>query len=1326
MWPITSLLLALALQGVCSETNSNETKEDFPCKVVDGDHVYDLRELASRDYWKYEETLHTGLFESRVMYMSFCHPLRNVPVVCEGENVGVCETKKDDTGSEVPLGSRGQVSATGPVVTEDGWLNYVFESGAKCNKSIHDTTYKTYVHLYCARDTSSETAVPMLMSSPGCERTFAWMTKAACPVKAEITTESCTVKFSNLDYILNLHTLHAEKYYNVSSSKAKYELNICGPVAGGHCGSDAATMCDVTDPSAPVVLGTLEGMDIKWENEALILSYKHQENSVKVMLFCKRTATSPVIDFVEVNNKEVVLSVKTAAVCPPDEAPECVIEDDKGNVYDLRSLRKEQGNWEVVDERDNHKDQLYHINVCGQVNEGRHYHCPPGVIGACQTSFDAMTAHNLGFLTSHPSVNEDGSLTITYTGGDQCQDGKHARSTRINLICNDIEYEPVLVDETSTCEYIFTWLTPAACPRHLKKGTNCLVEDPLYGNVYDLNPLRNQMKDYNVTDGEHDYLINICGPLVSKCKGEGQSGVCQIKGDEQFSGGMATSNITFNDGTLVMNYYGGTGSCAGNNTRSAQIIFLCDQNASGRDGPHFFHEDETCTYHFTWLTMHACPPFSVVDCSVVTENGTIYDLNELSSSTMNEEYSTSAGNKKFVLNVCRSVVHNKESRCPYNAGACVIDLKHKDKALNIGKVHSGPYIEDGNLKIKYSGGDPCGDSTQLSETIIQFNCDKEELYAYPQLVAQEGCKYIFEWNTPIACPMPLIDHTTSAPDTKGNCTAKNDFTGYIFDLNSLKKKMGYEIQDSGKIHLILNVCDEVDTKRCPDKGTGACSYTHDNHTDNVSAGKANANLQYHLGFLSLYYTGGQACGNGEQRSTLISFICGAEDAPDIPVLIHEDLDKCIYYINWYTDLACERRINCFVDTWEQRLDLTPLIRSTGNYEVSNPENPKQKFYLNVCRPLNHIIGLNCRPGSSACLSMSESEALSLGQPITTPQYIYSNEIQMIYSHGSKCLTNSAIGISSRIAFICDLDAGKGSPTYKNVTHDCQYLFEWPTALACENRQDVPDSGPVCQIQFNAAKTNVNLKPLNRPEGYSVKFEDKEYKINVCGAACGESGVCTSDGTSFGLSSKSDLNWDYDKLKLMYYGGDSCSDALSGQRTTIIYFSCNMSVGLGYPVPDPIMRDLECAAIFNWETNLTCIEAIYNMDDSSHNKPINSDPVIPDNESHEAAKPSAEEGNSDSPSADQQQTEPESAYSTVSAAISSVLIVTGIIFVIILVLFKSERGQQVVSSARRFFGMRGYSNITQSRMENSSLISPSSYARVYRVDESDDDLLNVVT
>ncbi|XP_042892798.1 cation-independent mannose-6-phosphate receptor-like [Penaeus japonicus] len=187
-----------------------------------------------------------------------------------------------------------------------------------------------------------------------------------------------------------------------------------------------------------------------------------------------------------------------------------------------------------------------------------------------------MTAHNLGFLTSHPSVNEDGSITIIYTGGDPCQEGKHARSTRINLICNDIEYEPVLVDETATCEYIFTWLTPAACPRHLKQGTNCLVEDPLYGNVYDLNPLRNQMKDYNVTDGEHDYLINICGPLVSKCKGEGQSGVCQVKGDEQFSGGLATSNLTFNDGTLVMNYYGGTGGCAGNNTRSTQIIFLCD------------------------------------------------------------------------------------------------------------------------------------------------------------------------------------------------------------------------------------------------------------------------------------------------------------------------------------------------------------------------------------------------------------------------------------------------------------------------------------------------------------------------------------------------------------------------------------------------------------------------------------------------------------------------------------------------------------------------------------------------------------------------------
>lgn len=355
MWPIAFLLLGLALQGVWSEANNNDTKVDFPCRVVDGDHVYDLSELAARDYWKYVETLHTGLFESKVMYMSFCHPLRNAPVVCEGENVGVCEAKTDGNGNEVPIGSRGQVSSTGPVVTEDGWLKYIFETGEKCNKSIHDTHYKTFVHLYCARDAAMESAEPVLMSSPGCERTFAWMTKAACPVKAEISSVSCTVKFSNSDHILNLHTLHSEKYYNVSSSEAKYELNFCGPVAGGHCGASGATVCDVTNPSAPEVLGTLEGMGIKWENQGLLLSYKNNENSVQIKLFCERSATSPVINFVEKNDKEVVFSVKTAAVCTPDETPECVIEDNKGNVYDLRSLRKEEGNWEVVDERDDHK-----------------------------------------------------------------------------------------------------------------------------------------------------------------------------------------------------------------------------------------------------------------------------------------------------------------------------------------------------------------------------------------------------------------------------------------------------------------------------------------------------------------------------------------------------------------------------------------------------------------------------------------------------------------------------------------------------------------------------------------------------------------------------------------------------------------------------------------------------------------------------------------------------------------------------------------------------------------------------------------------------------
>ena len=44
--------------------------------------------------------------------------------------------------------------------------------------------------------------------------------------------------------------------------------------------------------------------------------------------------------------------------------------------------------------------------------------------------------------------------------------------------------------DPSGCGFNFEWVTPAACPLRLVKGSACAVTDPVTGTVFDLTPLR--------------------------------------------------------------------------------------------------------------------------------------------------------------------------------------------------------------------------------------------------------------------------------------------------------------------------------------------------------------------------------------------------------------------------------------------------------------------------------------------------------------------------------------------------------------------------------------------------------------------------------------------------------------------------------------------------------------------------------------------------------------------------------------------------------------------------------------------------------------------
>lgn len=620
-----------------------------------------------------------------------------------------------------------------------------------------------------------------------------------------------------------------------------------------------------------------------------------------------------------------------------------------------------------------------------------------------------------------------------FIGGDSCQNGEHSRSTRITLSCDKYEHEPVFIEETATCEYVFSWATPFACPKHVVQSSTCVVKDPLYGFSYDLSPLRNMVKDYSTNDGTDDFFVNVCGPVVGEYAGTLPSNTSVVITDKDkiISAGTYPAKLIFNDGTLSMEFSNGS-PCGENKTHTSQIIFLCDhEHEDTTSGLSVFRDHNACLSSFVWRTKMVCPPHTVIDCSVTTKDNYRYDLNPLSLPNMNQEEFSKSNEKKYVLNVCRSVVHSKAARCAYDAAACLIDESNKNQSVNMGIVGQGPFIDNGRLKVLYENGDKCN-ATHRYSTEIYFECDKFNLYPYPNFIAEENCKFIFEWKTKQACPEKI------EVSSFGVCTGKDIYTNYMYDLSMLNKKV-YEVKKDD-VSLLLNVCGAVADQRCPDSTSGSCSKSSDNKSY-ISAGQANANLMVIPGTLTLRYTDGSPCKNGVKATTLISFFCGAEYASEGPVLVSIDYESCTYFVNWHTELACQYRVSCFAQGYDRDIDMRPLIKHSSNYQVQGP-NKTDTFYLNMCRPLNHVMESTCTAGSSACmvshLPNGTVVSTTLGKPLMRPTTGYhDSDVMIMYPLGSTCRKNPGLKYSVRINFICNATAGVVS-----------FIFILPMSLMC--------------------------------------------------------------------------------------------------------------------------------------------------------------------------------------------------------------------------------------------------------------------------------------
>ncbi|KAB7506987.1 Cation-independent mannose-6-phosphate receptor [Armadillidium nasatum] len=1256
-------------------------RSDTSCIIKKDGYIYDLSRLSEKNYWLYNEIADLDLGNSLVFLLSICHPIKNV-TSC-GSKSGVCfatinhtllgdsydiNYSVDDTViNHLDFTSGGQITKPYPEVTQEGSLKYVYENGGVCTKDNKSMKYKTELHLQCPLSSSKESG-PILMSSPKCLFLFVWMTYAACPRVIQKTSDPCIITFMDSEYPLNLHSLHSKTFYKASGVNSFFEVNICGPVVNGSCTDpDNTAICDVSDPSNPTPIATSETISFGWQNDSLVLTYKSTTYSslTNIHLHCDRTALTPKFFFQSKSENVYNFSVYAINICNP-QSSDCVFEDKKLNVYDLRPLHKDEGNWGVIG-RKSDNNVLFNLNVCGPINnEETDAMCPPGPVGACQASISPSGSRNLGYITSNPVANSVGTLTLIYTGGDSCKEGVPSSSTRITFICSDISYPPAFIEVTDTCEHLFEWHTPAACPVNMASSKDCEITDPLFGHNFDLNPLRNPSSDYYVSNGQQHFMINICGPLLKPCgQSSNNTAICSLQGG--VSGGEVPAELVFNDGTLTMKFSNGAQGC-GDDRWSSQILFLCSHDEKVTEGLQYIHADESsCVHHFLWYTKYVCPPHEVVECSV-TDGDVFYDLSPLSDPNVNEIFMTSARDRKYVLNVCRSVIHSKESRCAYDAGACLIDISHKNKTLNLGKVSSGPYIEDGALKLKYVDGDKCND-THFHSTVIEFDCTNEQYLSFPLLFAEDECLTLFKWSSVYACPQNISEAVETFKESKeANCTAVNSLTKYVFDLNGLKNETAYELKIRDGSLMLLSVCGAVNDSRCSALDSGVCFVSRDT---SYSAGKWNQKLKFRNWNSYLEYEGGEKCSKGLKWSTRISFVCQDNERKLGPVLITIDEISCTYFVNWYAIEACERHIRCFAHSFERTYDLSPLTLHWKNYEVSDPSDENITYLINVCKPLNPVVGVNCPPGSSGCIIRKNRDPLGLGHPILNPNVGANESVHLMYTHGSDCPTHPGFHLSSRIIFVCNRSAGRGIPSYLRTTGDCQIHFEWQTSLVCPP----PVEEGQCQIAFEAAKTNIDLIPLKSKGPYRVTYLDNVFLLNVCGGiVCdNSSAVCDSEGKSYGHTSQAKLRWENNALVLAFYGGDPCKEAFTGVRSTRIFFQCNPDSGLGFPEVDPIMHDLTCMAIFTWKTNLTCLESLYKSPETRPSVPERTQSTTTSNSTHYSP-----------PEPQTIQDDTDMSEHTWISVLISVLVMASVVAASVYVVGRSSQGRRWYARAKRTF------------------------------------------
>ncbi|EDQ91968.1 uncharacterized protein MONBRDRAFT_35769 [Monosiga brevicollis MX1] len=1182
----------------------------IPCSVL-GEHgdYYDLTRLVN-SHSNYQAGGGGSTFQINV-----CRPVTAI----SGENcpvdAGVCQL--DAVGdTDVSLGT-----PSAPQYDADRNQLYILYQGGQdgCEARLD---------FECS--TSDEGLVFVeKMTYHTCLYRFRWRTPVACPVKV-LKGKDCAVRDPVTNTLVNLTSLQATTStgYAVTEPIHGYTfyVDICRAITCPGKTSDASVGACQTKPGDdqfPKLLGDANG-DLMFEDDTLMLKYTGGEtcgNSVhrttKIFFECEEANPDDAPQFfTEIDPCIYVFKWKTPLACLPEI--ECRASNN-GHDYHLDALKQSSSNYVAVGAGGVH----FALNVCGRLNE-QSTTCG-GFSAACLT--ESSGEHISLGNPSAPYIAADGTLTLSYSYGDECttSDGVETRySARILFVCkNEMGYigaPEYQYTSANGCEYVFTWQTSYACAEadddEGEVVGDCKVEQN--GNIFDLSALMNHdplTTTYTHGTDAYKYSLSVCGKLGTSvptaCQGQG---ACQALIDDPSKAnalGKPSARLYADDGTLKLQYANGSGCFDGSVLRSTTVLFRCNESI---EADLSFLGENSCQYELEVATKYACQETRRVPCEAtdpINSDSPSFDLSDLMKNDMDYVASSSfrVPGSTVIFNVCRTLVAPPSTACGGNSGIC---LNVDDKYYSLGNIQQPMINVDGQYVISYAGGD-CPFTSGTSTATINLVCSPDGRIGVPELIntPNENCDYIFSWVHPLAhCENE--QSTTVAPShtlTKEDCIV-TDIQGVTYDLTALAGKTFTAQSDSDpEYSYLLHVCGDLAETCQPGVGTaGACQKKSGSAH---SLGHFTRAPYFKSGELVLEYTDGDSngCGDGMTRGTVINFECAPEVDEGTPYYVGET-NQCQYEFTWRTKYACGSSglepitpLECAVNHKGITYDFGELRRMATddppNWVAYNEENVSEKdkyvFDINVCGSLNHFAGMGACLGASMCQTAPNDASYAprvVGQARHEPVAIEDDDgdvhFQLSYDlpQGFSTDCNGA-DRSAVINFYCAEHEGEvGYPIFIGESSACHYEFRWDTMYACAPKEaevtgDCTVADPMTGQVYDLSPLGKAALPYTDGQGsYSVAICESH---NGCSSSAG-SGVCKGQQTGLGEVNANLTIVDH-SLQLEYKNGDPCGEGTS-TYSSVIQFYCDPEVEKEVTL-DATADD--CVNVFHVGTKYACPE-----------------------------------------------------------------------------------------------------------------------------------------